>query len=500
MANARQRIVVALLCGVGLVACDDDPNSPSEEFEFLGCPVGRQSVNAPLVLQFSAPVNPATVTAGNLVVSTAATGLEVPGSIAIDPTDSTRVTFTPSQALRFDETLRVRVQNLRSARTNTQVPVGLCEFTTELPPITEIVWRELPSASGSNLEGISLLPSGLSHVITIEGALYRRNVGENFNVAFQSAYFTGGGDVDFLDASNGFASFRNTRTNEALVLRTVDGAVNFDTLAAVPGTAVNVERLYFEPAATPRGYFGVAGGGTAASSFFLKFSATNPPAAFTRQNFSGTGAVNDIDFAKPDTLNGVAVSRGVRVGTTVIRGRFFTTANGGATWTQVPGADASDTVLTYLGVARLSNGTVFVAGGNGFFARFTPGGTGGTFTQVRLLQNALANPDTTDPLALQFTDVQFAPNNSQIGWVIGKQLVGFIGETPRFQGFIFQTRDGGNTWTRQGVIGAANYGAEFPGLNRLDVVSPTLVQIAGDAGAVFEYAPDAAPGTPAGTP
>jgi hypothetical protein len=31
-------------------------------------------------------------------------------------------------------------------------------------------------------------------------------------------------------------------------------------------------------------------------------------------------------------------------------------------------------------------------------------------------------------------------------------------------------------------------------------VSPTLVQIAGDAGAVFEYAPDAAPGTPAGTP
>jgi len=62
-----------------------------------------------------------------------------------------------------------------------------------------------------------------------------------------------------------------------------------------------------------------------------------------------------------------------------------------------------------------------------------------------------------------------------------------IGGVPRYQGFIFRTSDGGATFTRQGVVGAANYGAEFPGLNRLAILTSTEVQITGDGGTVLEY-------------
>lgn len=483
MPHFRVRTPVLLAALAFVVACDDDPTQPIEVFD-VSCPTGLQSVNEPILLDFTVPLSAATVAPGNVVVTDARTGQEIPGSISLNTGgDSTEVTFTPSSAFRFDQQVRIRVQNLRSARTNTPLTVAVCDLRTELPPITELVWRQIPNASSSELRGISLLAGGLSHVMTVEGALYRRQAPADFSVFFQSPFNTGGSDVDFLTPQDGFASFRNTRDNFAVVLHTTNSGVSYDTVATVTGVSVNVERIWFEPGATAGTYFGSAGGGTSASAFFLKFAFGATP-GFTRQNFSGTGAVNDIDFPKPDTLRGAAVSRGVRVGVVEILGGVFTTENGGVTWTKV--RTASSQALTLLGVARRADGTIYVTGGNGYFARLTPG-VGGTYTETRLLTAALVNPDTTDPLALLFTDVQFASDNPQVGWVIGKQRIGVVGGTPRYQGFIFRTTDGGATFTRQGVIGAANYGAEFPGLNRLAVLTSTEVQIAGDGGTVLEY-------------
>ena len=101
----------------------------------------------------------------------------------------------------------------------------------------------------------------------------------------------------------------------------------------------------------------------------------------------------------------------------------------------------------------------------------------------------MANPDPSDPLSLIFTDVQFAPENDAIGWLIGGQLLGFVGEVPQYRGLIFQTRDGGATWTRQGVREAEEFGALFPRLNRLDVLSATSVWAVGNGGTVLTYQP-----------
>jgi photosystem II stability/assembly factor-like uncharacterized protein len=102
------------------------------------------------------------------------------------------------------------------------------------------------------------------------------------------------------------------------------------------------------------------------------------------------------------------------------------------------------------------------------------------------------SPDGTNPNALLFTDVQFAPDNDLNGWAIGAVQIGIIGGVPRYQGLIYMTRDGGATWHRQGVRGADQFGAEFPRLNRLSVLSSTSVWIVGDGGTVLEYSPPGA--------
>ena len=482
----RRPIGIVLSLTALLAACDDDPTGTPDTFALEQCPAGPQGVNNPVVLRFNTPVAVGSVVGGNVIVSDAVTGLEVPGSISLNTAgDAREVRFVPSSPFRFDQAVRVRIQNLQSEQTQTQIGVTVCELVTEAPPIAEVFWDRLPSASGSPLYGVSLLPNGTVHAITEEGALFRRQEGTEFSVAFQSPFFTGGHDVDFLTPLRGFASFRNTRTLDALLLRTLDGAVTFDTIATANGQGVNITRLFFdETGPGDLDYFGVAGGGTSASAFFLKI--VPPTGTFLRQNFSGTGAIADISFASGDTVNGVAVSNGVRVGTVEIRGKVFFTTDGGVTWSEVPGRTASARTLFYQGVARRSNGDIYVGGGGGYFARISSDGA----SETLLLQGVLANPDTTNPSALIFSDVEFAPQNDLHGFVIGKQLIGVIGGVPQYRGFIFRTSDGGTTWVRQGVRGAEDYGASFPGLNRLDIVSPTSAVIVGDAGAVFSYEPN----------
>jgi len=85
--------------------------------------------------------------------------------------------------------------------------------------------------------------------------------------------------------------------------------------------------------------------------------------------------------------------------------------------------------------------------------------------------------------------VQFAPDDQSVGWIVGAQRIGVVNGVPQYRGIIFETRDGGATWTRQGVADAPNYGAEFPRLNRIEARSATDVWIVGDGGTVLSYAP-----------
>ena len=482
--NRAPLLALAVVVVGGIAACDDDPTRPTELLT-VQCPV-VSDVNAAVPLVFSVPVLPSSVSAANIIISDATTGLEIPGSISLDAAGTT-ATFSPSSPFAFSQRVRVRVQNLLSAATNAVIDVTACEFTTQAPPITELVWDRLPSSGGTQLVGVSHPTEEIGYTMSVQGILARRIGDGQFEVAFQQPNFLAGFDVDFVTGERGFASFSDFRQRRSMLLETTDGGITFDSVGAA--SQDNATRLLFRQtdAAAPSDIFGLVGGGSTFVTNFYKYrTGTGLTLA---QSLGGTGQVSDIDVAASDTARAAAVSAGIEVGTIDVRGAVFVSSNGGASWSEVAGARASDETQTYFGVALQDDGDIFVTGGSGYAARWTPDGAGG-YTGTVLLAGVVENPNPDDPLALVFTDVQFSPDDQSIGWIVGAQLVGVVGGVPQYRGLIFATRDGGATWTRQGVAGAEDYGASFPKLNRLDIRTSTSAWIVGDGGTVLAYQPE----------
>lgn len=485
----RTRLYVAAIAALcaGIAACDKDPTQPTTVLALVACPAGLQAVNSPILLNFSQPLLPAAVTAGNIVVTDAKSGFEIPGSVRISATDPKQVVFTPTAPFPFDTAVRVRVQNLLPQGTGTPLSVTVCNLRTELPPIRELYWRALPSASGNDLLGVSLVEPAFAYVSARSNTLYRYSNTTSVTSVPLPVYYSSSADVSFVSRDHGFAIATQFRTNQTFVIETIDGAVTFDTVGSVSNTGYN--RIYFRPIPDAQNPFGVAAGGaTFSAAIFSKYHPATH--SLTTTTFSSAGGISDVDFTR-DTLHGAASASGAKIGTRSVLGALFQTTDGGTTWSEVTNARAPDSVVTYNGVAVKSSGEIFVVGANGYVGRFTPDGTGSyTRSEVTL---PITNPTPGKLLGLQFTDVQFAPTDDKLGWIIGSQQSGVVNGVPRYQGVIFMTRDGGTTWTRQGIRGADNYGAEFPALTRLDVLSTTAVWAVGVGGTVIRYAGPAAP-------
>ena len=483
-------------------ACDKDPSNPTPSFRVAACPTSA-GVNDALTLTFTGGQPLAgTITGQNVVVSNAVTGVELPGSLSSN--SSGGVVFTPAQPLPFGTRVRVRVQNIRAQGTNAAVELFVCEFTTSPPPIAELVWDRLSDAGGRPLFGGALIAKDSGFVISQTSILYKK-LGGDFGVAYSSPYALSGFDVNFVSQSHGFISIFEPRLRQSTIMETLNGALTTDTIFTTP--LLSGFRLFFRamPGMAGAGanpVFGVVGAGSTTTANFYKWrpQTRTASAVLTVANVSG---VTDVDFAT-DTTFGAAVGGGIRSGSVQPRGKVWVTVNGGSTWTEVPNAAAnaatvstSDNAVSYNGVARRNNGDIYVAGSGGYFLRLT--GTGaGPYTVTRIPLNTLqptsgpallAISDSTNPNALIFSDVQFAPDNDQKGWLIGGELLSNPGSEPRYQGFIYRTTDGGATWVRQGVRGAAKFGADMPRLRRLSVLNQNNVWIVGDGGAVLTLHP-----------
>lgn len=472
----KRSFAVSALCAAAVIsACDKDPNAPEVSFALAGCPTGDLAVNSPINLDFTSTILPSTVSSGNVVVTDATTGIEVPGSLSLSASGS-RILFTPSSTLPFGTVLGIRIQNLLSSSGTVPLPVTVCNVRTAAPPISEVVWDLLESPTGTQLLGASLVGPDSGWTSSFAVPMYRR-IGTGWEPRFTQPYFAATYDLAFVSLTHGYGAHFDTRNLRAVITQTTDG-FNFDTVFTVGGQ--DIRRLRIDSVNSNGKLFGVGGGGTSFSARFLKLNASG---GFTStSSFGITSQVADIDFAKNDTTTLFAVSNGTRFVTgATYPGRLFTSVDGGQSWTQVANASADSLrVVTYSGVARRANGDVFVSGGNGYLARFVGGA--GPGTRINL---GIASLDTTDYTALIYRDVQFAPDNNSVGWVVGAELTGFVNGVPQYRGLIFATKDGGATWTRQGVRGANQYGAEFPALNRLSVYSATKAWAVGDGGVVI---------------
>lgn len=480
-----KRVMTLGAVALAISACDKDPSAPSTPLTLIACPTGDLAVNAPVNLNFSAPVRPSTVSPANIVVTNATTGIEIPGGLTLQP-NGTQVRFTPSAPLPFGTVLGIRVQNLVGVDASSPLSVVVCNVRTQAPPIAEVVWERLENPTGNQLVGASMFAPDSGWVASIAVPLFRRS-GKGWEVGFNQPYFAESYDVDFVSRTHGFASHLDVRVFRGVITRTTDG-FTFDTVFTRAGESIN--RLHIDSLRPSGKLFGVAGGGTVGNTTFLKMNPAtggwSVASAFGNASFDFSSNVADIDFAPGDTTTGVAVSTGNRFNSSslfIAPGRVFRTTNGGASWGEI-GTPADTQTVAYQGVARRTNGDIYVGGGLGYFARLT--NNGATTTRINL---GLIVPDSADYTSLIYNDVQFAPDNNLIGWVVGAQFVGTVNGIPRYQGVIFGTKDGGATWTRQGVIGAPNYGAEFPALNRIEAFSSTKVWIVGDGGTVLSLNP-----------
>lgn len=487
--TTKRLVTLAALVAAGIVACDKDPSAPNlAAFSLTACPTGNLPANAPITLNFTQPVSPSTLSGANFIVTNAATGFEIPGGLALS-SNGTQIVFTPSAPLPFGETLSIRVQNLLSVDGTVPLDVRVCNVLTEPPPIAEVVWNELPRATGGILTGASMYMPDSGWVAATQVPLYRR-VGDRWEVRFNQPYFAASYDVDFVSPLHGWASHFDTRNSRGVITRSRDGGLNFDTVFTIGAQLIT--RLRVDSARTGA-LFGIGGGGSFSQATFYKLNPSTDGWRTTKTfsgpaNSNGFSSVADIDYVATDTAHVVAVSRGVRInGSTVIfiPGRVYQSADAGETWAEIPGTAAdSGKIVSYNGVARRSNGDVYVTGGNGYFARIANGTN--AVTRINL---GIVSRDSTDYQALIYNDVQFAPGNDQIGWVVGSFVTAVQNGEPRRIGLIFQTRDGGATWVRQGVRGVDDYGATFPALTRIEPYSATNVWLVGDGGTVLSFQP-----------
>lgn len=471
------------LLSLAFVACDKDPSSPTANFALTACPSGDLAVNAPIALNFTAPISPSTVTAANVIVTNAATGIEIPGSLTLSANRQS-IAFSPSSPLPFGTVVGIRIQNLLDANGSTQLGVIVCNVRTQAAPIAEVIWDRMDSPTGTQLTSASLFAPDSGWVSSFAVPLYRR-VGATWQVRFNQPYYVSSFDLRFIAPNHGWATHFDQRGNRGVITQTVNGSI-FDTVFTL--ASQDIRRLRIDSlSGGGNSIFGVAGGGTSTNVTFLKMNPASRAWSVVT-SISGTSSIADIDHAPGDTTKLYAVSGGFRLGGStplIFSGRTFGSFDGGNSWAEVPNARADSTsTVVFRGVALRTNGDVYVTGGNGFFGRL-PGGVG-PFQKINL---GVASLDSTDYTALIFQDVEFAPDNNQIGWVVGAQLTGFQSGVPQYRGLIFATKDGGATWTRQGVRGADDYGAVFPALNRIEVWSSKKAWIVGDGGTVLSLNP-----------
>ena len=499
--SAPVGLALVLLAAAG---CDDDPNAPALDFALLGCPAApgtRIDINAPLAFAFNEPVSPNSVSSANVVVTNVETGLAVPGSLNLSQ-DGTTITFDPDAPLPFDTELRVRVQNVLAAETNTPADLVVCELVTALPEITETPWLPIGPATGTRLFGAALVAPEDGYVISSTNPLLR-NEGDLFRVVYSNPYFAQAYDVAFLEGNEqfGWVSYLDIRQVAfgSSLLQTTDGAETFEEIFAVSFQSIN--RIFMRRlagAVDEDSVFAVLGGGNIDQASFWKY-VPETESFFNAGAFGATSNVSDVDFgpsatSTADTAIGVGASFGVRFDDVDLNpGRVFISTDGGSSWTEAVGAGDDSTVASfettyYMGAGVGPGGTLYVTGGSGTVLQLTPA-AGNTYEVTRILEDRVANPDTLDPDALIYTDVEFAPDNRQIGWIVGGQRIGTASGVPQYRGVIFMTRDGGATWTRQGVAGASSYGSDFPRINRIEVLSETDVWLVGDGGVVLSYAP-----------
>jgi photosystem II stability/assembly factor-like uncharacterized protein len=475
------RSVAALgLATFSLVGCDKNLSAPEPTNLKPALAIATDSVipiqGSIRILFSGGPVNQQTaLDPGNFVVTNTCNGLPVPGSLRFS---GDTLIFTPSQTLPYLTGLTVRIQGVLDQNKNAMPQPVIINLRTQNPPVSDVSWQQLTSPTNDFIAGVSWLDTQKGWISTITGGVYRTvDGGSSFTAQFKSADITGTRDIRVVSADSlymvGSPSFGGTTTSATALFRSIDGGNTFQVVFSKDPANFFSLSVLKRTGAAPVAVIGGSAGSMTAWRYDQQLDSL---AQFGPVGGPVAGNMADIS---PDGANATLVGFQV-VGQQSAIGAAYKSNDGGRTYTQVT-LPANTHLLR--GTSFINNTDAFLLGDTSTVLRLnTVTGAITPLDSSNGIPQTATDPGTGTVIFYLFTRARFAPDDPNIGWIIGTAVRRVPGQPDVRRGIILITRDGGQHFTRQAVSNAPETGLGFPELRDIFVLNKNFAVVVGDNG------------------
>lgn len=469
------------LAAFSLAGCDKDPTVTKSPALIPRLAIAADSVisrEGSIRVLFNGPVNQATaLDPGNFVVTNTCTGLPVAGSLRFS---GDTLIFTPSQALPFLTGLSVRIQGVLDQNNNAMQDPVIFRLRTENPPVSDVSWEQLTSPTNDFIAGVSFLDRNVGYISTITGGVYRTdNSGGSFRALFKRPDITGTRDIRVVSADTlymvGSPSFGGSTFSASALFRSIDAGQTFQVVFSDDPANMFSLAVRKRTGAAPEM---VIGGSRSGSLAAWRYDQQKDSIA--RFGPVGGSVFGNMADLSSDGANAVLVGFQALSQTSAV-GVAYRSIDGGRTYTQVTTLPANTHLLR--GTGFINNTDAFLLGDTSTVLRLntttgavTPLGAGNGIPQTEV------DPSTGTTVVYLFTRAKFAPDDPNVGWIVGTVIRHVPGQPDVRRGIILITRDAGQTFTRQAVSNAAENGLGFPELRDIFVLSKDFAVVAGDNG------------------
>jgi hypothetical protein len=428
---------------------------------------------------FNRPIDQATaLDPANFVVTDLCDTLRVPGSIRLA---GDTLIFSPSQSLPFLTLLSVRVQNVLDTQGNALPQPITFQRIIQAPAVSDVSWTFLNSPTNDVVTGINFANETVGYALTSGGSVYRTtNGGILFGARFKDPNITqtfnvqtfSGDTVVFLGA------VLTGGSPQWAVFRSVDSALTF-----ARSNTVNRQLYGSQLRAIGGEIVGVVGGQGSTPGLYRYNAATNTLTAAAGAPTSSTVLFTDAALS-PDTTKAIATFFNLSTNL----GSAYTSLDGGANYSALTLPSALPRLR---GAGFVDDNTALVMGDSSTVLRVdvASGQVTALGAASGIPQTEIAGAATT---VFTFSRVRFTPGG-QVGWITGSLRRRQPGTPDVVQGVILQSRDGGQTWTRQAIEGAAENGLEFPAIGALQALSPDFAAVSGGSGLIAARTDDSRP-------
>lgn len=468
-----------VLATLFLGGCDKDPNAPDRPVITPKLAIPADTVitrQGSIRVLFAGPINRATaLDPGNFVVTNTCTGLPVPGSLRFN---GDTLIFSPSQALPFLTGLSVRIQGVLDENNNAMQQPVIFRLRTENPPVSDISWEQLPSPTNDFIAGVSFFDRDYGFITTGNGGVYHTdNSGASFAALFKNPDITGTADIRVVSKDTiymvGAPSFGGSTLSATALFRSIDAGRTFQVVFSEdPGNMFSLS-VRKRAGQAPEMVMGGSKGSLAAWRYD---QAKDSIARFGPVGGSVFGNMADLS---PNGANAVIVGLQILGPTTAI-GVAYRSNDGGRSY--VPVTLPSNTHLLR-GTGFINNTDAYLLGDTSTVLRLNT--TTGAITALGAAQGipqSAVDASTGTSLVYNFSRARFAPDDPNVGWIIGTVVRRVPGQSDVRRGVILITRDAGQTFTRQAVSNAPEDGLGFPELSDIFVLNKNFAVVVGDAG------------------